>query len=125
MHDTQPEIALSGKELALVREILQTLLPEREVWAFGSRVHRRALKKYSDLDLAVMGDDPIPSKISSELRDAFDESLLAFKVDIVDWATTSDRFRKIIEQAKVVVQAARDSQSISESSSAASPRRSL
>jgi predicted nucleotidyltransferase len=106
MRETEAQIAASGEELALVRDILHAAVPDREVWAFGSRVHRRSLKKYSDLDLAVLGNEPIPLEVSSELRDAFDESLLPFKVDIVDWATASDRFRKIIQQDKVVVQPA-------------------
>lgn len=99
-----PGLEVEAEDIGIVLAILKALVPEREVWAFGSRVHRRALKKYSDLDLAVLGDEAMPSEVSSELHDAFDESLLPFKVDVVDWARTSDGFRKIIEQAKVVIQ---------------------
>lgn len=44
-------------ELALseLLAILQTEVPEREIWAFGSRA-TGAAKAHSDLDLAVMGD---------------------------------------------------------------------
>ncbi|MGZ8160230.1 MAG: restriction endonuclease subunit S, partial [Methylobacter sp.] len=37
-------------------------------------------------------------------KEAFDESNLSIRVDIVDWAATSEEFRKIIEQNKVIVQ---------------------
>jgi type I restriction enzyme S subunit len=43
---------------------------------------------------------------STALADAFAESDLPWKVDVVDWATTSESFRKIIERDKVVVQPA-------------------
>ncbi len=93
---TTPSINLSEAELAIVREILTRLIPDREVRAFGSRVTGRT-KKFSDLDLAIMGKKPIPLTTMADLRDAFTESDLPFKVDLVDWATTSDTFRSIIE----------------------------
>jgi type I restriction enzyme S subunit len=37
------------------------------------------------------------------MAEAFDESDLPYKVDLVDWATTSESFRKIIERDRVVV----------------------
>jgi type I restriction enzyme S subunit len=40
----------------------------------------------------------------ASLKEAFDESNLSIRVDIVDWATTSESFRKIIEQDKTIVQ---------------------
>lgn len=39
------------------------------------------------------------------LAEAFSESDLPWKVDIVDWTTTSERFRRIIERDNVVLQA--------------------
>ena len=72
-------------------------------WAFGSRVKETA-KTYSDLDLAIISDLPLSLAIMAELRQALDDSDLTIKVDIVDWAQTSPRFRKIIEGNKLVVQ---------------------
>jgi hypothetical protein len=45
-------------------------------------------------------------RIGSALADDFANSDLPFKVDVVDWAATSESFRQIIEQDKVVVQQA-------------------
>ena len=39
------------------------------------------------------------------LAEAFSESDLPWKVDIVDWASTGETFRAIIDRDKVVVQA--------------------
>jgi type I restriction enzyme S subunit len=42
--------------------------------------------------------------VSGALREDFSESDLPWRVDIVDWATTSEAFRRVIEQDKVMVQ---------------------
>lgn len=75
-----------------------------EVWAFGSRVNGN-VKPYSDLDLAVITAEPLDLQTHADLVDAFSESDLPWKVDIVDWATTSDNFRQIILQKYLVIQA--------------------
>jgi predicted nucleotidyltransferase len=97
------QLTITPAELEIVRSILARLVPEREVRAFGSRV-TGTVKKFSDLDLAVMGDAPLAAAILAELADAFRESDLPFKVDVVDWATTQEDFRRIIEQDALVVQ---------------------
>lgn len=86
-----------------MRAILKLRVPQHPVWAFGSRA-KWAAKPYSDLDLAILTDQPLDWSISAALADDFSESDLPFKVDIVDWATTSETFRKIIEADKVVLQ---------------------
>lgn len=60
--------------------------------------------KHSDLDLAVIGEQPLSMGVSGALAEAFSESDLPWRVDVVDWATTSETFRRIIERDKVVVQ---------------------
>jgi len=39
----------------------------------------------------------------AELAEAFSESDFPFKVDIVDWATTSERFREVIRGEYVLL----------------------
>lgn len=84
-------------QIEIVRQILSKHAPQYEVWAFGSRVDGTA-KKHSDLDLAIMSEKPLPVKLLSGIRDAFSESDLPFRVDVVDWAAISAAFRKIIEK---------------------------
>ncbi len=57
----------------LVRDILQNYIPNYEVWAFGSRVNGRA-KLFSDLDVAIITQNPLSFKLNAELSDAFSES---------------------------------------------------
>ena len=97
--DVRPE------EWETVHRILRRLVPDREIWAFGSRVDGRAWA-FSDLDLAIVGDQPLPAARRAELREAFVESELPWKVDLVDLASSSDTFRRIVQHRRVPVQAA-------------------
>ncbi|MDR3212367.1 MAG: restriction endonuclease subunit S [Azoarcus sp.] len=97
-----PKIDIRPDHWRIVHAILQKHVPQYAVWAFGSRAKWTA-KEYSDLDLAIMTDKPLPLSVSADLSDDFSESDLPWKVDIVDWATTSEAFRKVIERDKVVV----------------------
>lgn len=91
-----PGLDLTPAHLALVRAILEKHLPDREVRAFGSRVQGRA-RPYSDLDLVILGEQPLPLSRRSALEEDFSKSDLPFKVDLVEWAATSPEFRKLIE----------------------------
>lgn len=100
-----PPIDIRPDLWPIVRDILTRHVPRYEVWAFGSRVRGKA-KPYSDLDLAIISDTPLPLTIDARLAEDFSESDLPWRVDVVDWATTQPAFRKIIERDKVVVQPA-------------------
>jgi predicted nucleotidyltransferase len=86
---------MSAAELSLVHSILATWLPMREVRMFGSRA-RGTPKPYSDLDLVIMGENPIPLTTQGQLQEAFASSDLPWRVDVVDWASTSPEFRSHI-----------------------------
>ena len=90
-------------EQQVVRSILERHIPDIEVRAFGSRVKGSA-RQYSDLDLALMTQSPLPLSQLAELREAFSESDLPWKVDLVDWASTSEEFHTIIQGDSVVIQ---------------------
>ena len=95
-------IDISPGDLETVQRILQEHVPELEVRAFGSRVSWTA-RETSDLDLALMTTEPLDLLCVAEMREAFDESDLPFRVDLVDWASTSENFRKVIEKEYVVL----------------------
>lgn len=93
-------IQLNAHELGLVRDILKKTIPERQVWIFGSRV-TQTCKPHSDLDLCVLGDPGLSLQQLADLREAFSESDLPMRVDIVDWATITPEFRAVIEKQAV------------------------
>lgn len=86
---------LKPEQLKIVCDILARHLQGREVRLFGSRATGRA-KPHSDIDLVIMGDELLPVTTMRILRDAFDDSDLPFQVDLVEWAGTSEEFRKVI-----------------------------
>lgn len=96
---------IRSNDLDILRSILRQHVPDREVRAFGSRVNGTA-RKFSDLDLVVMGETPLSIDIVAVLSEAFSDSNLPFKVDIVDWASVSPQFQAIIQQMWVTVQTA-------------------
>jgi type I restriction enzyme S subunit len=51
-----------------------------------------------------MTKQPLSLSEMAQLTEAFDESNLPIRVDIVDWAATNEVFQKIIEKDKVVIQ---------------------
>lgn len=94
-------IALTEGELALVRAILQEHLPpDVKVSVFGSRAGGR-VKPFSDIDLLLEGPAPLSLSQLGTLADAFDESLLPYKVDLVDRRSVDDRFGAIVDATKV------------------------
>jgi type I restriction enzyme S subunit len=89
--------------LEIIKDILARHVPGLEVRAFGSRVSCR-VKKYSDLDLAIITKQPLSLLQLGSLRDAFSESDLPFRVDVVDWAAADKNFQGIIQREYETVQ---------------------
>lgn len=85
------QIDITPKERAIVLRILNEIVPNREVRAFGSRVTGNA-KPFSDLDLAIMGVEPLSLETRARLEEAFSESDLPWQVDVLDWALADNDF---------------------------------
>lgn len=92
-----PTIDVSAPALSAVMNVLARHVPDREIRVMGSRISGRG-KPFSDLDLVVMGEEPLDLRTLGQLREAFDESNLPFAVDIVEWGASSDAFRRIIDE---------------------------
>lgn len=96
-------IHLEPAQLEIVQKLLREHLPDCEVWAFGSRVHGRRLEKFSDLDLAVVSGAPVDVMRLQRLREAFSESDLPIRVDVVDLTQASPGFRAAVEAERELV----------------------
>lgn len=90
-------LQIKPSELEQVRQILRQYVPNAEYRVFGSRFYGTA-QRYSDLDLAVVQGEPIPLATLAAMEEAFAESDLPFKVDIIDWQRVSPDFQQKIEQ---------------------------
>ena len=92
---------LTPAQQTLVCRIVDAHLERRRVRVFGSRAHGPA-KPFSDLDLLVLGP-ALAASLRGTLEEAFDESDLPFRVDIVEAATVSAEFRALIEPQAVAL----------------------
>lgn len=95
-------IDITPDNLIIVQNILRThLSPNATVWVFGSRA-RGTAKQFSDLDLAIDSQGkPLPTATIADLRDAFEESDLPYKVDIIDIHSITESFRNNIKAQQV------------------------
>ena len=85
-----------------VAALLQRYPPDTEVWAYGSRVKFTA-KPHSDLDMVAFAAKE-QSQAVADLREAFEESYLPFRVDLFVWDEIPEEFHKNIEKERVVLQ---------------------
>ena len=89
-------IDLPPDDRRLVLNILRVHLPQNtKVWVFGSRATGRA-RRYSDLDLAIDAGRRLTLDETARLAEAFSESDLPYRVDLVDWHDIDDRWRETI-----------------------------
>ena len=100
-NETTP-IDLSPEHLGVVRSLLRSHLAGVEIWAYGSRVKGNA-RRYSDLDLIAFTTKRQDVQLN-ELRHAFEESDLPFRVDLFAWREIPQSFRTQIIREYAVVQ---------------------
>jgi len=89
-------IAISEDSLNMIKNILNKTIPHCEVRAFGSRVNGTN-REYSDLDLAIVGENKLGISVLGNVREAFMESTIPFRIDVLDYNAISEKFRKIID----------------------------
>ena len=96
-----PAIDLTVRQRRTVLVLLNRYLPGTTVWAYGSRV-KWTSHPASDLDLVVFAKPEQAARVT-ELREAFDESNLPFRVDLFVWDDVPESFRKRIETEHVTL----------------------
>ena len=95
---------LSPDQVRCVRQTLDTILPGAEVWVFGSRATGRS-RPFSDLDLLLIWPKSLSWAQRAALRDAFDESDLPFRVDVVEATALSPAIAQRVDSEKVPLRA--------------------
>lgn len=90
------DLDLRPQDLQILNRILEMHLPkEMHVSIFGSRANNTA-RRGSDLDLLIHAHRKLTQDELFVLKDAFDESDLPFRVDIIEELTVSDTFRALV-----------------------------
>jgi predicted nucleotidyltransferase len=93
-------LAVNEEQLAFIRGTIERIVPKTKAFAFGSRLTNR-FHPYSDIDIALQAERPLPLQTLSRLEEAFSESELPFKVDIVDLRRASEEFRNAVRSTLV------------------------
>ena len=81
--------------------LLERYLPNTAAWVYSSRV-KWTSRPQSDLDLVVFAKSEQERRVS-DLREAFEESSLPFRVDLFVWDSVPEQFHKQIEADHVVL----------------------
>ena len=97
----EPTIDWNPEQKKMIHSLLDTYLPHTQAWVYGSRAEGTA-RPHSDLDMVVF-TKPEQNPQVSQLRDAFEESNLPFRVDLFIWDEVPDAFRRNIRQHHVVL----------------------
>lgn len=86
-------------DLARAHAIIRTRIPEEaaDLLLFGSRARGDA-GHWSDIDVAIRPNRPLPSGLLAETREALEESNLLLNVDLVDLSEAGDALRRSIER---------------------------
>ncbi len=78
------------------------LSPDYERFIFGSWA-RNENKYYSDIDVGIYGEQPLDIQTLGMIENDFAESDIPYVVDVVDFARTSQSFKKTALQYKRTV----------------------
>lgn len=95
-------INLNQEYLETIVKIIRQYIPDQRVCLFGSRTKEIA-KPFSDIDLVIMSENKISLSKMSELRDAFSESDLPYRVDVLDWSTTNQEFKQAVQKDMIEI----------------------
>src|SRR3990172_5537444 len=88
-------IELTPVYMTKIKRLLAEHVPDCKVFAFGSRVNGKA-RRHSDLDIVVVGSEELDWRRLDKLKDAFSESDSPMVVDVLDWHSLSDEFRRVV-----------------------------
>ncbi len=89
-------IQLDDKSLDMIYDILRSTPLSRKYnfVIFGSRARGDA-RKFSDIDIGIVGDEPASLADMGLLNEQFENSSLVYKVEVVDFQRTSGVFRRL------------------------------
>ena len=94
-------IDITAKQRKIILALLERHLPNTTAWVYGSRA-KWASRPQSDLDMVVFSTLEQNGRVSN-LREAFEESNLPFRVDLFVWDAVPEQFRKQIKRDHVVL----------------------
>ena len=79
----------------MLREIVLSIvdIDKVMVFLFGSRVSKHHASR-ADADIGLLAEEKLPEKLFHEIRNAIDESIVPWRVDIVDFTRVDPSFKQ-------------------------------
>ena len=79
----------------IVKQIVLKHIPKDNfaVFLFGSRAVGNA-KPLSDIDIGILGSEPLPTIIKADLESDLEESIVPYKIDLIDFYQVDKDFKK-------------------------------
>ena len=105
-------IDITAGQRKTILTLLERHLPGTEAWVYGSRA-KWTSRPQSDLDLVVFAA-PQQRRGVGNLREAFEESDLPFRVDLFVWDEVPETFRDQIEAEHAVLAVAPEAADVDE-----------
>lgn len=87
---------LDQNTINFLKKTIRTHIPDKsyKAFIFGSRA-TNTNRRYSDIDLGIMGPKPLSSKAYISIDQDFQESDLPYKVDLVDFSNVTEKFKRV------------------------------
>ena len=95
-------IDLENKYIEFIKNTINNVLTDVEIYIFGSRVQGLA-KKYSDVDIALKSPQKIAFSDILKIKALFENSIFPYKVDIVNLDSLKPEFLNVIEKDLVKI----------------------
>ena len=79
----------------IVKQIVLKQVPNDAfaIFLFGSRAAGNA-KPLSDIDIGILGTEPLPMIVKAHLDADLEESIVPFKIDLIDFYQVDKDFKK-------------------------------
>lgn len=99
------QLTMEPRHLSALQALLQTYVPEAQVWAYGSRVYGTG-HETSDLDVVLRHPADLSVDVPgwADFKEAIQDSSLPILVDLHLWSRLPKSFHANIEAGYVVVQ---------------------
>ncbi|MBN1932942.1 MAG: hypothetical protein JW786_15165 [Desulfobacterales bacterium] len=79
----------------MLKEIILSIVDTKKVmvFLFGSRVSR-CHNSSADADIGLLADEKLPVSLYHQIRNAIDESIIPWEVDIIDFTRVDQTFKE-------------------------------
>ena len=86
---------MEDKYLDIVKKIVLAKVPldKYAVFLFGSRAVGNA-HQMSDFDIGFLGETAFPLLLKADIEEEIDESIVPFRVDLIDFNSVDSNFKK-------------------------------